>query len=1152
MLPAFRPQLHPLDELAQAVAIGLGPSANWRQCRAAFDAKNLPGELSGLARDLRAARGANEAQILIAIDQGEELVGGADTKETEQFLKVLNSLLDERLPFLAIMTLRSDLLGMFQQLPDLAAPFEQFSLKPTPLERMRDIIEGPAKVAGITVDNALVTAATADAKTDDALPLLAFALRELFDRFAATGRLTAEAYQALGDSQAKLSPLENSVRRKAEEVLGAAKPSPEDLQALKEAFIPAMVRVNAEGEYVRRPARMDSLSPRAGPLIERLVKARLLIIRQEQDTSMVEVSHEALLRKWPLLRGWLDEEREFLIGKNQLEHDLLDWERASPDQKTDALLSGLKLTRARTWLAANPLQLSASERKFIQASIAHFEAEAARRERARRRVVRGSVAATAVLAVVAGIALQQRRAEETLRLTETWKVLAFEAPRQSDLERDDDLSVLLARQADLVRKRLTDQPTGLTDYSLYSVFPTQQFRHVLRGHDAAVMTVAFSPDGWRLASGGWDRTVRVWDLRQPQASAQILATLPGGVWDVTFSPDGQRLAAGSDDGTIHVWDLRQPQSTPILLSGHQDHVQSVAFSPDGQRLASASADTTIRLWDLNHPQDAPQILQGHQGAVWSVGFDPSGERLVSGGDDGSVDVWNLRNVASHPLVLKEHREAVRSVTFNADGTKIASGSTDKAIVVWDLRHSQPDPIRLLGNNGPVWSVAFSHDGGRLASGDADSIIRIWNLADPNSAPDSLAAGHTGDVRSVAFSPDGKRLASASEDMTIRVWEMSTPISEFVVLKGHKGAVNTVAFDPSGEKLASAGDDSTIRIWNPHQPNAPPVVLAGNTGSVWSLAFSSDGRLASGGADKAVRIWDLGKADAGPAVLWGHRATVWSVAFSPDGRSVASGSADGTIRIWNLSQSGAPPVVLSRGNPVASEASGDRPCFSALVLANHPNDIYSVAFDPRGHELASGSADTTVSIWDLDNKQAPPLVLAGHQDYVCSVAFSPDGNMLASGSGDNTVRIWSLPRSGRGTGQLSGDPQVLSGHSGDVLSVAFSRDGGKFASSGEDKTIRIWDMHELQAGSLVLTGQGMISSVAFSPDGNLLASGSVDGTIRLWSQPDSLADVVCSIVWRNLTMEEWRLYVGEGMSYERTCPNLPSGAGAPANAPPATK
>lgn len=297
---------------------------------------------------------------------------------------------------------------------------------------------------------------------------------------------------------------------------------------------------------------------------------------------------------------------------------------------------------------------------------------------------------------------------------------------------------------------------------------------------------------------------------------------------------------------------------------------------------------------------------------------------------------------------------------------------------------------------------------------------------------------------------------------------------------------------------------------------------------------------SGGSDKAVHVWDLSDPAAPARVLTGHTATVWSVAFSPDGHSVASGSADGTTRIWDLRQANPNPSVLGQLTRAAT-TTRDRPCFSDLILAAHPNDIYSVTFDKDGSELATGSADGTIRLWRLNNLSAPFRVLTGHTDYVCSVKFSPDGMTLASGSGDNSIRIWNLRKPGTAS-------TILSGHSGNVLAVDFSPDGTRLASGSEDKTIRIWDTYAPGSGSQVFTGpHGMVTSVAFSPDGRLLASGDTDKTIWLWSQPDKLMDVICKVVWRNLTMDEWNLFVGKGIPYERTCPNLPPGEGAPANA-----
>ena len=245
------------------------------------------------------------------------------------------------------MTLRSDYLGHLQAIPGLV--FEEFSLKPMVLDRVRDIIEGPARVADLTVEDALVAAAMKDAATEDALPLLAFTLRELRDRFGGD-RLTLANYQSMGDAAAGLTPLENSLRKRADEVLKQADPAAEELDALRQAFVPAMVRVNEEGEYVRRPARWNELPAKAHALLRRLADARLLVIGQEADHAMVEVAHEALLRKWPRLRAWLDQQREFLMGKTQLERSLADWERAAPADKTAALLHGLPLSRAAQWL----------------------------------------------------------------------------------------------------------------------------------------------------------------------------------------------------------------------------------------------------------------------------------------------------------------------------------------------------------------------------------------------------------------------------------------------------------------------------------------------------------------------------------------------------------------------------------------------------------------------------------------------------------------------------------------------------------------------------------------------------------------------------------------------------------------------------------
>lgn len=376
VLPPLRPRGQPLQALAQALAVALGQAADWRalhqQLLATADPSALGGLLAGWIADLRVAGGAPEAQLLLPIDQGEELFTVAEEQERQRFLEVLAAALTQPLPLQALMTIRADAMGALQGLPTLANTFETLPLGPLSIERYREIIEGPARVVGLTVEPALVERAIRDTATEDALPLLAFALKELYARFGADGLLSLSDYQALGDAAAGLSPLENAVRQAAHEAL-KPEPGAVALQALRDAFVPAMVTVSEQGAFTRRAARWDQLPVEARPLLEALVSARLLVRRQpEGEPSTVEVCHEALLRVWPQLRAWLEEARDFLIGIDQINRDHLQWRQAQKEAPADAselLLRGTKLDKARRWLRERPEAIPPELRSFMEISI---------------------------------------------------------------------------------------------------------------------------------------------------------------------------------------------------------------------------------------------------------------------------------------------------------------------------------------------------------------------------------------------------------------------------------------------------------------------------------------------------------------------------------------------------------------------------------------------------------------------------------------------------------------------------------------------------------------------------------------------------------------------------------------------------------------
>ena len=437
LVPPMRPQTQPSEELAVALGLALGPYTDWRKLHADLLGPNASAALAGIGRDLRVRAQANEARILVSIDQAEELFTTTAPGDADRFFDLLTAILSPELPFMVLMTMRSDFLGRLQSAGHLKARFEEFSLGPLPLSRVPLIIQGPAKVAGIQVDNALVQHIVQDAQTDDALPLIAFALRELYDNAPGDKRLTLHDYMQMGDAAAGCTPLENAVSKAADQALSRIQATTDEELALKTAFVNNLVRVNDKGEYARSPAKMDDLPSGSKKLFDALVAARLMVVQDEPPT--IEVTHEALLRKWPRLHAWLDAHRDFLIGKQQLENDLHEWQQAPENKKADALLTGLKLTRIRSWLVEPAYKLSTDLRAFGLASIARDEAEQKRKQKLRRNLLYSAASACVVLLVVAAWAFNQKTiAQQSARelafqtVRTAWMSLAMK--RQSDAQ----------------------------------------------------------------------------------------------------------------------------------------------------------------------------------------------------------------------------------------------------------------------------------------------------------------------------------------------------------------------------------------------------------------------------------------------------------------------------------------------------------------------------------------------------------------------------------------------------------------------------------------------------------------------------------------------------------------------------------------------